>query len=108
MGLRHLIHAHPVAATAVGLGTIAMANKDKWTRGTARVRDYQTIQDGNVLVEMDDDNIFVADPEVLPSLYAAKKSGTLVRYWINNHKSFYKQPRGGLGDDSPFKGFMGF
>ena len=81
-------------------------NNAKWVRGTARVRDISSSPEGYVLVEMDDDNVFVADAESLHSLHAAQQTHTPVRYWINNFKRVYGRPRGGLGDHSLVKGFI--
>ena len=98
MGLRHFLHAHPIAGAAISIGTIVAVNNAQWTRSVARVRCYKQIQESHTLVEMDDDNIFVASPELLPSLYACRQSQTPVNYWICKTKRFYDQPRGGLGN----------
>jgi hypothetical protein len=91
---------HPVAwAAASGLALVGL-NRAKWKEGTARVRLLESGPEGLVLVEMDDDNIFVTDPEYLQSLHSAHQTQTPVRYWINNFQRLYGRPRGGLGDVS--------
>lgn len=97
---------HPVTWAVAGSIAVAGAQHAKWNKGTARVRHLESSPEGLVLVEMDDDNIFVADPEHLQSLHSAHQTQTPVRYWINNFQRFYGRPRGGLGDVSVVKRFF--
>jgi hypothetical protein len=77
--------------------------KAKWRSNTAYVRHLESTADGYVLVEMDNNDAFVADLEQLQSLHGAQQSRTPVRYWINNFQRFNGLPRGGLGDVSLVK-----
>jgi hypothetical protein len=98
--MSHPLQNHPIVA-ALGVGGALMAlNKVKYTRGTACVRLVEKTSDGYILVEMNDDRVFVADEESLQSLMGAYHSKTPVRYWINNFKRVYNVPRGSLGDVS--------
>ena len=51
---------HPVAWAVAGSVAIAGTNRAKWSKGTARVRHLESSPEGLLLVEMDDDNVFVA------------------------------------------------
>jgi hypothetical protein len=98
--------SHPFAWTIGGAIAVGGWQAAKWRQGTSYVRNLESSPEGYVLVEMDDDNVFVADPEHLQSLHGAQQSRTPVRYWINNFQRVYGQPRGGLGDVSLVKRFF--
>ena len=83
---------------AGGVVAVWTLKKAKWKYGSAYVRHIESTADGHVLVEMDNNDAFVADGEQLQSLHGAQQSRTLVRYWINNFERFNGLPRGGLGD----------
>jgi hypothetical protein len=97
-----MVH-HPIRWAIGGTLAIAGASRAKWREGTACVRHLYSTPDGFVHVEMDDNNVFVADAEQLQSLHAAKQTHALVRYWINNFQRVDDTPRGGLGDISVVK-----
>jgi len=89
---------HPVLDIAVGLAAVALLKRAKWNHGSAYVRALQSTPDGWVVVEMDNNDAFVADLEQLQSLHGAQQSRTMVRYWTNNFQRVGGLPRGGLGD----------
>jgi hypothetical protein len=94
----HPFKNHPVVAGVTILGGIALKNHAQWRKGSAYVRHLESTPDGYVKVEMDDDYTFIADPEHLQSLHGAQQTRTPVRYWINNFKTVYGLPRGGIGE----------
>lgn len=98
--------SHPVAWAIGGFGALKALDKVKWVHGTARVCYLESSPEGWVLVEMDDDRVFVADPETLQSFHAARQTGTPVRYWIDNFHRVYNRPRGGIGDISIVRRFF--
>ena len=94
----HILRNHPVIAGGGLMVGLAVKNRAQWRKGTAYVRHLESTPDGYVKVEMDDDYTFIADPEHLQSLHGAKQTRTPVRYWVNNFKTVYGLPRGGLGE----------
>lgn len=103
----HPLANHPIVVACGGAIALAGLSKAKYTRGFACVRQLESTSDGYVVVEMDDDRVFVADLESLQSLHGAHQSRTPVRYWINNFKRIYGVPRGNLGDISLVSRFSG-
>jgi hypothetical protein len=96
-GRAHAVMRHPVVASAI-IAAAALVAARKWSQRTARVRNLAISPEGWVLVEMEDDEAFAADPEHLPSLQVAWEARTPVRYWVNNFQSLHGLPRGGVGD----------
>jgi hypothetical protein len=93
----HILKNHPVIAAGGLMVGAGVKHHLQWRKGTAYVRYLESTPDGHVKVEMDEDYTFIAVPEHLQSLHAAKQTRTPVRYWINNFKTVYGLPRGGIG-----------
>jgi hypothetical protein len=94
----HVLKNHPLIASGGLLVGLAVKDHVQWRKGIAYVRYLESTPDGYVKVEMDDDYTFIAGPELLQSLHGAKQTQIPVRYWINNFKTVYGLPRGGIGE----------
>lgn len=93
--LAFLAH-HPLVATTVTGAALLTHQAVKWTEGRARVRYIAAHEAGRILVEMDDDKAFIADPVLGPSLRAAQENQAPVHYKINNFARFYGMPCGNI------------